>query len=89
MKSPIHLFRVYTLSNIVVFLAIFMVMKKIEFLVNDINCTVKVVVSNPSVLDYSLEERTILRCKLIKDIMSKGLLGTELPSTKTVLDKAS
>ena len=66
-----------------------MVMKKIEFLVNDINCTVKVVVSNPSVLDYSLEERTILRCKLIKDIMSKGLLGTELPSTKTALDKAS
>ncbi|CAH8359104.1 unnamed protein product [Eruca vesicaria subsp. sativa] len=62
-----------------------MLKKKIEVLVKDMNWKVKAVVSNPSVLDYSLEKRTIPRCNVIKALMSEGLLGTELPSIGSVL----
>ncbi|KAG2262270.1 hypothetical protein Bca4012_013084 [Brassica carinata] len=62
-----------------------MVKKKIEFLVKEMNWTAKAVVSNPSVLGYSLVKRTVPRCKVIKALMSRGLLGSELPSVGSVL----
>ncbi|KAF8119020.1 hypothetical protein N665_0001s0076 [Sinapis alba] len=62
-----------------------LVKKKTEFLVKTMNWPVKAVVSNPTVLGYNLEKRTIPRCNVIKALMSKGLLGSELPSLGSVL----
>ncbi|CDY12921.1 BnaA09g13530D [Brassica napus] len=46
---------------------------------------IKAVVSNPSVLGNSMEKRMVPRCNVIKALMSKGLLGSELPSIHSVL----
>ncbi|CAH8300400.1 unnamed protein product [Eruca vesicaria subsp. sativa] len=62
-----------------------LVKKKTEFLVKDMNWPVKAVVSNPTVLGYNLEKRTIPRCNVIKALMSEGFLGSELPSLGSVL----
>ncbi|KAL0732981.1 hypothetical protein Bca4012_009191 [Brassica carinata] len=62
-----------------------LVKKKAEFLVNDMNWPVKALVTNPTVLGYNLEKRTIPRCNVIKALMSRGLLGSELPSIGSVL----
>ncbi|CAH8256163.1 unnamed protein product [Arabidopsis lyrata] len=71
-----------------------LVKKKTEFLVKKMNWPLKAVVSNPTVLGYSLEKRTVPRCNVIKALMLKGLLGdggSELPPMMSVLaitDKA-
>ncbi|KAF2580990.1 hypothetical protein F2Q68_00003495 [Brassica cretica] len=62
-----------------------LVKRKTEFLVKDMNWPVKSLVSNPTVLGYNLEKRTIPRCNVIKALMSEGLLGSELPSLGSVL----
>ncbi|XP_010430248.1 PREDICTED: transcription termination factor MTERF15, mitochondrial-like [Camelina sativa] len=65
-----------------------MVKKKAEFLVKKMNWPRKFLVSNPSVLGYNLEKRTVPRCNVIKALMSKGLLGdtgSKLPSIGSVL----
>ncbi|KAF2571036.1 hypothetical protein F2Q70_00001649 [Brassica cretica] len=54
------------------------VKKKTEFLVNGINWPIKAVVSKPVVLGLSMEKRIVRRCNVIKALMSKGLLGSEL-----------
>ncbi|CAA7029825.1 unnamed protein product [Microthlaspi erraticum] len=64
------------------------VKKKTEFLVKEMNWPLKAVASNPAVLGYSLEKRTVPRCNVIKALMSKGLLGdggSELPLMSSVL----
>ncbi|KAL1216891.1 Transcription termination factor MTERF15 [Cardamine amara subsp. amara] len=55
------------------------VKKKTEFVVKKMNWPIKAVVSHPQVLGYSMEKRTVPRCKVIKALMSKGSLGSELP----------
>ncbi|EOA34309.1 hypothetical protein CARUB_v10021826mg [Capsella rubella] len=65
-----------------------MVKKKAGFLVKKMNWPRKSVVSNPAVLGYSLEKRIVPRCKVIKALMSKKLLGetgSELPPIGFVL----
>ncbi|KAL9310352.1 putative transcription regulator mTERF family [Arabidopsis thaliana] len=64
------------------------VKKKIEFVVKKMNWPLKDVVSNPTVLGYNLEKRTVPRCNVIEALMSKGLLGdtgSELPPMSSVL----
>uniref|UniRef100_M4F069 Mitochondrial transcription termination factor family protein n=1 Tax=Brassica campestris TaxID=3711 RepID=M4F069_BRACM len=61
------------------------VKKKIEFLVKEMNWSLKAVVSNPAVFGYNLEKRTVPRCNVIKALMTKGLLGSELPPLSPVL----
>ncbi|XP_006302254.2 transcription termination factor MTERF15, mitochondrial [Capsella rubella] len=64
------------------------VKKKIEFLVKEMNWRVEALVSSPQVLGYSLEKRILPRCKVIKALMSKGLLGdkgSKLPPMHYVL----
>ncbi|CAH8256177.1 unnamed protein product [Arabidopsis lyrata] len=62
-----------------------MVKKKTEFLVKKMNWPLKALVSNPAVLGYSLEKRIVPRGNVIKALMSKGLIGNELPSISCVL----
>ncbi|CAG7861321.1 unnamed protein product [Brassica rapa] len=62
-----------------------LVKKKTEFLVKEMGWPIKAVVSNPSVLGNSMEKRMVPRCNVIKALMSKGLLGSELPSIHSVL----
>ncbi|KAH0909364.1 hypothetical protein HID58_032685, partial [Brassica napus] len=59
--------------------------EKTEFLVKEMNWPLKAVVSTPAVLGYSLEKRTVPRCNVIKALMTKGLLGSELPTISPVL----
>ncbi|KAF8047863.1 hypothetical protein N665_2798s0003 [Sinapis alba] len=61
------------------------VKKKTEFLVKEMNWSLKAVVSNPVVFGYNLEKRTVPRCNVIRALMSKGLLGGELPPLSPVL----
>ncbi|CAF1840148.1 BnaC04g19840D [Brassica napus] len=61
------------------------VKKKTEFVVNEMNWSLNAVVSNPSVLGYNLEKRTVPRCNVIRTLMSKGLLGNKLPPVSPVL----
>ncbi|XP_020890707.1 transcription termination factor MTERF4, chloroplastic, partial [Arabidopsis lyrata subsp. lyrata] len=61
------------------------VKKKTEFLVKKMNWPLKSVVSNPAGLGYSLQKRIVPRCNVIKALMSKGSLGSELPSVASVL----
>ncbi|KAJ4902043.1 Mitochondrial transcription termination factor family protein [Raphanus sativus] len=61
------------------------VKKKTEFLVKEMNWSLKALVSNPAVFGYNLEKRTVPRCYVIKALMSKGLLGSELPPLSPVL----
>ncbi|XP_010430224.1 PREDICTED: uncharacterized protein LOC104714528 isoform X1 [Camelina sativa] len=62
-----------------------MVKKKADFLMKKMNWPIQVVVSNPTVLGYSLEKRTVPRCNVIKVLMSRGLLGSKLPPMSSVL----
>ncbi|CAH8380611.1 unnamed protein product [Eruca vesicaria subsp. sativa] len=67
-------------------LSVEMVKKKVEFLVKkEMNWPLKAVVSNPSVLGLSMEKRMVPRCNVIKALMSKGLMGSELPCIHSVL----
>ncbi|ESQ47214.1 hypothetical protein EUTSA_v10028140mg, partial [Eutrema salsugineum] len=61
------------------------VKKKTEFLVKKMSLPLKAVVSNPQVLGYNMEKRTVPRCNVIKTLMAKGLIGSELPSMSFVL----
>ncbi|KFK38145.1 hypothetical protein AALP_AA3G075200 [Arabis alpina] len=61
------------------------VKKKTVFLVKKMNWSLKDVVSNPAVLGYSLEKRTVPRCNVIKALMSKGFLGGEVTPMPSVL----
>ncbi|CAA7029846.1 unnamed protein product [Microthlaspi erraticum] len=56
--------------------------KRIEFVVKKMKWPVKAVVSNPAVLGLSMEKRIVPRCNVI---VSKGLLGDELPPISSVL----
>ncbi|CAL9237828.1 unnamed protein product, partial [Arabidopsis halleri] len=44
------------------------VKKKTEFLVKKMNWPLKAVVSNPSILGYSMEKRIVPRCNIIKNL---------------------
>ncbi|VVA93694.1 unnamed protein product [Arabis nemorensis] len=61
------------------------VKKKTEFLVKKMNWPLKALVSTPQVFGYSMEKRIVARCNVIKALMSKRLLGTELPPMSSVL----
>ncbi|AAC28513.1 Strong similarity to gi/2160138 F19K23.6 gene product from A. thaliana BAC gb/AC000375 [Arabidopsis thaliana] len=61
-----------------------MVKKKTEFLVKKMNWPLKALVSNPAVLGYSLEKRTVPRGNVVQALISKGLIGSELPSISRV-----
>ncbi|XP_024015433.1 transcription termination factor MTERF4, chloroplastic [Eutrema salsugineum] len=59
--------------------------KKTEFLVKKMNWPLKALVLFPPVFGYSMEKRIVPRCNVIKALLSKGLLGSELPSMPCVL----
>ncbi|CDY39798.1 BnaA09g10500D [Brassica napus] len=59
--------------------------EKTEFLVKEMKWPLKAVVSTPAVFGYSLEKRTVPRCNVLKALMTKGLLGSELPTMSPVL----
>nr|VDC59682.1 unnamed protein product [Brassica rapa] len=61
------------------------VKKKTEFLVEEMDWSLEAVVSHPQVFSYSMEKRMVPRCNVIRALMSKGLLGSELPSVCSVL----
>ncbi|KAJ4902041.1 Mitochondrial transcription termination factor family protein [Raphanus sativus] len=61
------------------------IIKKTEFLLKKMNWTVKAVALHPQVAGYSLEKRIVPRCNVIKALMSKGLIGNELPPVSSVL----
>ncbi|CDY19514.1 BnaC09g13890D [Brassica napus] len=61
------------------------VKKKTEFLVEEMDWSLEAVVSHPQVFSYSMGKRMVPRCSVIKALMSKGLLGSELPSVCSVL----
>ncbi|ESQ29209.1 hypothetical protein EUTSA_v10024167mg [Eutrema salsugineum] len=60
-------------------------MKKTEFVVEKMNWSLKAVASNPAVFGYNFEKRIVPRCNVIKTLMSKGLMGSELPPMSLVL----
>ncbi|CAL9237802.1 unnamed protein product [Arabidopsis halleri] len=62
-----------------------MVKKKTEFVVKKMNWPLKVITLFPQVLGYSMEKRIVPRCNVIKALMSKGSLGSELPPMPSVL----
>lgn len=62
--------------------------EKTEFLVKEMKWPLKAVVSTPAVFGYSLEKRTVPRCNVLKALMTKGLLGSELPTMSPVLATA-
>ncbi|CAE5962446.1 unnamed protein product [Arabidopsis arenosa] len=62
-----------------------MVKKKTEFVVKKMNWPLKVMTLFPQVLGYSMEKRIVPRCNVIKALMSKGSLGSELPPMASVL----
>ncbi|CAN7120528.1 transcription termination factor MTERF4, chloroplastic-like [Brassica rapa] len=61
------------------------VIKKTEFLLKEMNWTVKAVALHPQVAGYSLDKRIVPRCNVIKALLSKGLIGSELPPVSSVL----
>ncbi|KAF8053193.1 hypothetical protein N665_1450s0008 [Sinapis alba] len=61
------------------------VKKKTEFLVEEMDWSLETVVSHPQFFSYSMEKRMVPRCNVIKALMTKGLLGSELPSVCSVL----
>ncbi|CAE5962410.1 unnamed protein product [Arabidopsis arenosa] len=61
------------------------VKKKTEFVVKKTNWSLKDTTLFPQVFGYSLEKRIVPRCNVIKALMSRGLLGSELPSMASVL----
>ncbi|XP_024016712.1 transcription termination factor MTERF4, chloroplastic-like [Eutrema salsugineum] len=60
-----------------------MVKKKTEFLVKKMSWPFAGL--RPEIFSYSFEKRIVPRCNVIKALMSKGLLGSELPSMTRVL----
>ncbi|CAH8341067.1 unnamed protein product [Eruca vesicaria subsp. sativa] len=67
-------------------LSVGMVKKKTEFLVKkEMNWPLKAVASYPQVLGYSMEKRIVPRCNVIKALIAKGLIKSELPPVSTVL----
>ncbi|EFH52896.1 hypothetical protein ARALYDRAFT_907730 [Arabidopsis lyrata subsp. lyrata] len=56
------------------------VKKKADFLMKEMKWSLC-----PKMLSYSMEERILPRCNVIKALMSKGLIGSEFPSAATVL----
>ncbi|CAA7029839.1 unnamed protein product [Microthlaspi erraticum] len=63
------------------------VKRKTEFLVKQMDWSLKDVASHPQVFSYSMEKRIVPRCNVIKALMSKGLLGSKLPSMSPVLSR--
>lgn len=61
------------------------VKKKTEFVVKEMSWPLKAVASYPQVLGYSMEKRMVPRCNVIKALISKGLIKSELPPVSTVL----
>ncbi|KAH0857472.1 hypothetical protein HID58_085733 [Brassica napus] len=61
------------------------VKKKIEFVVKEMGWPLKAVASYPQVLGYSMEKRMVPRCNVIKALIAKGLIKSELPPVSTVL----
>uniref|UniRef100_A0A1J3IEF1 Transcription termination factor 3, mitochondrial n=1 Tax=Noccaea caerulescens TaxID=107243 RepID=A0A1J3IEF1_NOCCA len=61
------------------------VMKKAEFLVKKMNWRLKELVSNSQVVGYSMEKRIVPRCNVIEALLSRGLLGSGVPSLSSVL----
>ncbi|KAG2262266.1 hypothetical protein Bca4012_013088 [Brassica carinata] len=61
------------------------VIKKTEFLLKKMKWTVKAVALHPQVAGYSLKKRIVPRCNVIRALMSKGLIGSELPPVSSVL----
>ncbi|XP_010430303.1 PREDICTED: transcription termination factor MTERF4, chloroplastic-like [Camelina sativa] len=66
-------------------LSIETVKKKTEFVVKKMNWLLKDMALFPQVLGYSLEKRIVPRCNVIKALMSRGSLGSKLPSMSSVL----
>ncbi|XP_019092284.1 PREDICTED: transcription termination factor MTERF2, chloroplastic-like [Camelina sativa] len=62
-----------------------MVKKKTEFVVKKMNWPLKDMTLFPQVLGYSMEKRIVPRCNVVKALMSKGSLGSELPPMASVL----
>ncbi|CAF2038893.1 BnaA09g10490D [Brassica napus] len=54
------------------------VKKKIEFVVKEMSWPLKAVVLFPQVLGLSMEKRIVPRCNVIKALISKGLIKSEL-----------
>ncbi|XP_010473423.1 PREDICTED: uncharacterized protein LOC104752864 [Camelina sativa] len=61
------------------------VTKKTEFVVKKMNWPLRSVITTPAMLGYSMQKRTVPRCNVIKALMSKGLLESELPPMSSVL----
>ncbi|XP_010430227.1 PREDICTED: transcription termination factor MTERF2, chloroplastic-like isoform X2 [Camelina sativa] len=61
------------------------VTKKTEFVVKKMNWPLKSVITTPAMLGYSMEKRIVPRCNVIRALMSKGLLESELPLMSSVL----
>ncbi|KFK40627.1 hypothetical protein AALP_AA2G020700 [Arabis alpina] len=60
------------------------VKKKTELVVKQMNWPLKALVTCPQVFGYSMEKRIVPRCNVIKALLSKGLLGSELPAMSSV-----
>ncbi|KAI3468722.1 hypothetical protein Pfo_025385 [Paulownia fortunei] len=50
------------------------IMSTMEFFVNEMNCQPKTIARYPTVLLYSLENRIVPRCRVVKLLMVKGLI---------------
>ncbi|EFH64314.1 hypothetical protein ARALYDRAFT_315190 [Arabidopsis lyrata subsp. lyrata] len=61
------------------------VKKKTDFIVKKMNWPLEGLVLIPQIFGYSLEKRTVPRCNVIKTLMSKGLLGSEIPPMSSIL----
>ncbi|CAH8352760.1 unnamed protein product [Eruca vesicaria subsp. sativa] len=61
------------------------VKKKNEFLVEKMKWPLKSLALFPHVFGCSMEKRIVPRCEVIKALMSKGLIRSELPSVSSVL----
>ncbi|EOA35135.1 hypothetical protein CARUB_v10020263mg [Capsella rubella] len=59
--------------------------KKTEFVLKKMNWPLKDMTLFPQVLGYSMEKRIVPRCNVIKVLMSKGSLGSELPPLASIL----
>ncbi|KFK40598.1 hypothetical protein AALP_AA2G016400 [Arabis alpina] len=61
------------------------VKKKTSFLAKKMNWPLKALVFHPAGFGYSMEKRIVPRCNVIKTLMSKGFLRSELPKMTSVL----
>ncbi|CAH2047964.1 unnamed protein product [Thlaspi arvense] len=58
--------------------------KKTEFLLKEMNWTVKAVAVHPQIVGYSFEKRIVPRCNVIKALLSRGK-GSKLPPVSSVM----